>query len=212
MSGGNAVAAPPPRPARRLLALLPLAGFLALAALFWVRLGAGDPSMVPSPLIGRPVPAFALPPLPGRAGPGLDDAALRRGNVTLVNVFASWCAECHDEHAALTALAADPRLQARGVVLDGIAYKDKTEDTRRYLGAKGDPYAAVGVDSAGRTAIDFGVYGVPETFVVKGDGTIAFKLIGPVTDANLGALTDAIAAAGSPGATPGLAPPSEIKP
>ena len=85
-------------------------------------------------------------------------------------------------------LAASPRLKSLGIPIDGIAYKDSDEDARRYLGAKGDPYATVGDDRSGRTAIDFGVYGVPETFVIKGDGTIAYKLIGPVTPDNLGTL------------------------
>ena len=182
--------AAPPR-SRRLLVSLPLLGFGALAALFIVRLGAGDPSAVPSPLIGRPVPSFALPALPGRetgtAG-GLDTAELKAGHVTLVNVFASWCAECHDEHGLLMRIASSPRLKTLGIPIDGIVYKDKAEDARRYLGSKGDPYATVGDDRTGRTAIDFGVYGVPETFVIKGDGTIAYKLIGPVTPDNLATL------------------------
>lgn len=177
-----------PRVGRRLLVLLPLVGFFALAALLLVRLGAGDPSRIPSALIGRAVPAFALPPLPGRSAEGLTDADLRAGHVTLVNVFASWCVECHDEHGALMALAQDPTLKRQGVALDGIVYKDNVEDARRYLGQKGDPYARVGNDSAGRTAIDFGVYGVPETFVVRGDGTIVYKLIGPVTQDNAATL------------------------
>ncbi len=187
-SGAPAGEAPTPR-ARRLVVALPLLAFAALVLLFAVRLGAGDPSRIPSPLIGRPVPDFALPPLPGRAGAaGLDAAALKAGHVTLVNVFASWCAECHDEHEILMALSRSPRLKALGVPLDGIVYKDDPEDARRYLGSKGDPYAAVGDDRKGRTAIDFGVYGVPETFVVKGDGTISYKLIGPVTPDTVGAL------------------------
>ena len=178
----------PARPRRRLLVFLPLLVFFGLAGLFVVRLGAGDPSRVPSALIGHPVPAFSLPPLPGRAeaaARGLAAADLRTGHVTLLNVFASWCPECHDEHQLLVAIAEDPKLKQAGVALDGIVYKDKAEDARRYLGEKGDPYGLVGHDALGRTAIDFGVYGVPETFVVKGDGTIAYKLIGPVTDSNL---------------------------
>ena len=188
---------------RRLLTALPLVIFAGLGALFLVRLGSGDPSRIPSPLIGLPVPEFSLPPLPGRPAPlttsqgadeaaGLDAAALKRGHVTLVNVFASWCAECHDEHEILMMLSKSSRLKELGIPLDGIVYKDKPEDARRYLGSKGDPYAAIGDDRAGRTAIDFGVYGVPETFVVKGDGTLAFKLIGPVTPDNIGTLESEI--------------------
>ncbi len=177
-----------PGTARRLIVLLPLLGFVALAGLFLIELGAGDPARIPSALIGHPVPPFTLAALPGRttgtAG-GLADADLKDGHVTLVNVFASWCAECHDEHGLLMGLARDPQLKARDVTLDGIVYKDKVEDARRYLGQKGDPYARVGNDASGRTGIDFGVYGVPETFVVRGDGTIAYKMIGPVTADNM---------------------------
>ncbi len=184
---------------RRILVLLPLVVFAGLSALLYGRLGSGDPSRIPSPLIGRTVPDFTLPPLPGRdpapgasmAG-GLDSGALRSGHVSLVNVFASWCAECHDEHELLMMLAKAPQLQDLGVRLDGIVYKDKAEDARRYLGTKGDPYSAVGDDRTGRAAIDFGVYGVPETFVVRGDGTIAYKLIGPVTPDNIATLESEI--------------------
>lgn len=172
----------PPRPgSRRLLVLLPLLFFGALAGVFLLRLGAGDPSTLPSALIGREVPKFTLPPLePG--GKGLTDADLRRGRVTLVNVFASWCGPCHEEHPMLMKLAQDRRFD-----LIGINYKDLPENARRFIGAKGDPFKAIGVDANGRTAIDWGVYGVPETFVVRGDGTIAFKLVGPVTDKSLAA-------------------------
>ena len=188
-----------PSRSRRLLVALPLLGFFALAALFLVRLGAGDPSRVPSPLVGRPVPAFDLAALPGlvtTGAPGLASADLARGHVTLLNVFASWCVECHEEHAALLALAADPALEGEGVELDGIAYKDAPDNARRYLGAKGNPFARVGLDASGRTGIDLGVYGVPETFVVRGDGTIAYKLIGGVSAETRPALMAAIAAAG----------------
>lgn len=180
---------------RRFLTFLPLVGFGVLAALFLVRLYAGDPSRLPSALIGHSVPNFALPPVPGLDSPGLKDADLKSGHVSLVNVFASWCVECHDEHEALLRLSADPALQAKGVTLDGIAYKDNAEDTRRYLGAKGNPYRAVGDDASGRTGIDFGVYGVPETFVIRADGTIAYKLVGGVTAETLGPLMAAIAKA-----------------
>ncbi len=180
---------------RRILVVLPLVVFAGLSVLLYGRLGSGDPSRIPSPLIGHIVPDFTLPPLPGRdpapgssVTRGLDSGALRAGHVSLVNVFASWCAECHDEHELLMMLAKAPQLQDLGVMLDGIVYKDKAEDARRYLGTKGDPYNAVGDDRTGRAAIDFGVYGVPETFVVKGDGTIAYKLIGPVTPDNIATL------------------------
>ena len=175
-----------PLPRRRSLVLfLPLVVFAALAGLFFVRLEAGDPSRLPSALIGKSVPAFALPSIPGVPGSGLADADLKQGHVSLVNVFASWCVECHQEHGMLDELARDPALKAAGVVLHGLVYKDNAEDARRYLGAKGNPYALVGMDTSGRTAIDFGVYGVPETFVVKGDGSISYKLVGGVTADNI---------------------------
>ncbi len=197
---GSLPQAPAPRRAR-LLVFLPLLVFLALAALFYVRLGAGDPSLIPSALIGRPAPEFALGALPGLATsgpPGLSTADLREGHVTVLNVFASWCAECHDEHDALLALAQEPALKAQGVTLAGLVYKDESENARRYLGAKGNPFSRIGIDPSGRTGIDFGVYGVPETFVIRGDGTIAYKLVGGISPDNRPALLNAIAAAGQP--------------
>jgi cytochrome c biogenesis protein CcmG, thiol:disulfide interchange protein DsbE len=180
---------------RRSFLALPLVVFGCMAALLLLRLNAGDPSLLPSVMIGRPAPAFALPPVPGLGVPGLGTDDLRDGHLTLLNVFASWCVECHAEHDLLLALAQDPELKAEGVTLAGLAYKDKPEDARRYLGANGNPFAAVGNDEAGRTGIDFGVYGVPETFVIKRDGTIAFKLVGGVTRENLAAFKAEIAKA-----------------
>jgi cytochrome c biogenesis protein CcmG, thiol:disulfide interchange protein DsbE len=170
--------------ARRLWVALPLVIFIALAALLFVRLGSGDPSRIPSALIGKPAPALALPPLEGLARdgapvPGLEPAQFA-GRVTIVNVWASWCVPCHTEHPHLMRLATDPRLR-----LVGINYKDVTENARRFLGRYGNPFAAVGVDANGRSAIEWGVYGVPETFVVGPDGRIAYKLIGPITEENL---------------------------
>src|SRR5690606_22948784 len=141
---------------------------------------------VPSALIGRPVPAFSLPPLEGLSGPGgapvpgFSDAELKRGEVTIVNVWASWCAPCRQEHPLLMELAAEP-----GVRLLGLNYKDNPENARRFLGALGNPFGAVGVDESGRAAIDWGVYGVPETFIVGPDGTIRHKHIGPLTPDSL---------------------------
>ena len=168
---------------RPLLVFLPLLIFLALALLFFIRLFAGDSSLLPSALIGRPVPAFDLPPIEGLTGkPGFSDADLHQGKVSLINVFASWCVPCHEEHPLLLKLAADPRLQNAGVQLFGLAYKDDPANIRRFLGQKGDPFMRVGADRNGRTAIDFGVYGVPETYVVKGDGTIAYRFVGPLSE------------------------------
>ena len=165
-------------PQRRLLALLPLLVVVLLAALFFFRLFAGDASRIPSALIGQSAPPLDLNGLDG--APGLKDADLRAGHVSLVNVFGSWCLPCHAEHETLMALAADKDLAAKGVALYGVAQKDDPENLRRFLGAKGDPYARIGLDRDGRAGIDWGVYGVPETFVVKGDGTIAYKFIGPM--------------------------------
>jgi cytochrome c biogenesis protein CcmG/thiol:disulfide interchange protein DsbE len=163
----------------RLLVLTPLLIFGALAILFFARLFAGDASRIPSALIGQSAPPLDLPALDGAAG--VKDADLRQGHVSVVNVFASWCIPCHEEHAVLIDLAADKALAAKGVRLIGVAQKDDPENVRRFLGAKGNPYASVGLDRDGRAGIDWGVYGVPETFIVKGDGAVAFKLIGPMT-------------------------------
>ena len=167
----------PPR-RRRWLATLPLILFVGLATLLFVRLFAGDSSRVPSALIGQSAPSLDLPGLDG--GPGLADADLRQGHVTIVNVFASWCQPCRGEHEFLMALAQDPALKAKGVTLVGVAQKDPPENVRRFLGALGDPYAKIGLDGDGRAGIDWGVYGVPETFIVRGDGVIAYKQIGPI--------------------------------
>jgi cytochrome c biogenesis protein CcmG/thiol:disulfide interchange protein DsbE len=172
----------PAAPRRKLALFAPLVAFLLLAVLFFFRLFAGDASRLPSALIGKQAPVFALPALPGFPGVGpLASDDLRKGHVSLVNVFASWCAPCRDEHAQLMALARDSRLTERGVALSGLAYKDDPANSRRFLEEVGNPYSAIGVDLAGRVAIDFGVYGVPETFVIRGDGTIAYKFIGPLT-------------------------------
>ncbi len=169
---------------RRLIVFLPLVVFLALAGLFMLRLGAGDPSRIPSALIGHPAPQTNLPPLSGltRDGkpvPGLDSADFK-GEVTLLNVWASWCVPCREEATVLVALAADRRLR-----IVGINYKDQPDNARRFLGRYGNPFVANGADDNGRAAIEWGVYGVPETFVLGRDGRIAYKLIGPITPDNL---------------------------
>jgi len=169
---------------RAWLMSLPLIAFAALAAVFWFRLGSGDPSQIPSALIGHPAPQTPLPPLQGLLDngapvPGLDPAAFK-GKVSLVNVWASWCVPCHDEAPLLTELAKDKRLQ-----LIGIDYKDAPDNARRFLGRYGNPFGTVGVDGNGRAAIEWGVYGVPETFVVGREGTIVYKLVGPITPDNI---------------------------
>ena len=184
----GSASSPTEAPARgsriRILYLVPLFVFAALALLFLVRLYAGDPSQVPSALIGRPVPAFTLEPLPslshaGQQVPGLSDADLK-GRVTVVNVWASWCVPCRQEHPALVELAKNPTVR-----VVGINYKDNPENARRFLGSLGNPFAAIGIDPTGRAAIDWGVYGVPETFVVGPDGTIRHKHIGPLLPAQV---------------------------
>ncbi len=172
---------------RKLLVALPLVLFLALAALFLYRLGAGDPSRIPSALIGREAPQASLPAVAGlmqdgKPIPGIE-AADFKGNVTLVNVWASWCVPCHDEVPQLEELSKDKRIR-----LVGINYKDQPDNARRFIGRYGNPFAAVGSDPNGRAAIEWGVYGVPETFVVGRDGRIAYKLVGPITEQNLKAV------------------------
>jgi cytochrome c biogenesis protein CcmG/thiol:disulfide interchange protein DsbE len=169
---------------RTLLLLIPLAVFVALAALFFFRLGVGDPNRIPSALIGREVPQTELPPVEGllqdgKPVPGLSPS-LFAGKVTLVNVWASWCVPCHDEAPLLDRMAKDKRFQ-----IVGINYKDQPDNARRFIGRYGNPFVAVGADPNGRAAIDWGVYGVPETFVVGKDGRIAYKLVGPITEQNL---------------------------
>jgi cytochrome c biogenesis protein CcmG/thiol:disulfide interchange protein DsbE len=169
-----------PRRGSRWLLFVPIVAFAGLAALFFIRLHSGDASLLPSALIGRPVPRFDLPPLAGVATPGLSDVDLRQGRVTLVNVFASWCVPCHAEHPVLMDIARDPQLRER-ITLVGLAYKDEPENTRRFLGQGGNPFARIGVDRSGRTGIDLGVYGVPETYVIKPDGTIFYRFVGPLS-------------------------------
>ncbi|MCM5559758.1 DsbE family thiol:disulfide interchange protein [Pleomorphomonas sp. JP5] len=191
----------PTRRRAKLLALVPLALFLALAVLFYAKLGAGDPSEIPSALIDKPVPEFQLEPIAGlmRDGvpvPGLSTADLAKG-VSVVNVFASWCAPCRAEHPLLTGLAQDPRFR-----LYGLNYKDADDQALRFLNGLGNPYAAVGADRKGRVGIDWGVYGVPETFVVA-NGRIAAKLVGPLTPDRISAelmpaIEKAIAAQAAP--------------
>jgi cytochrome c biogenesis protein CcmG/thiol:disulfide interchange protein DsbE len=169
---------------RKLVVYLPLALFMALAVLFLIRLGAGDISRIPSALIGRPAPATELPGVPGleRDGkpvPGLSSLRFKDA-VTVLNVWASWCVPCHDEAPLLVKLAADSRIR-----VVGINYKDQPDNARRFLGRYGNPFAENGVDANGRASIEWGVYGVPETFVIGRDGRIAYKLIGPITPRNL---------------------------
>ncbi len=157
---------------------VPLALFAALAGYFGVALFSGrDPRELPSALIDRPMPGFALPGL-GEGG-GVAAEGLR-GGVVVVNFFASWCAPCRVEHPLLLRLARQERVH-----VVGIAYKDRPEDSRRFLAELGDPYRGVGVDRDGRVGIDFGLYGVPETYVVDRAGHIRKRFVGPLTPALL---------------------------
>ncbi|MCB1471986.1 MAG: DsbE family thiol:disulfide interchange protein [Rhodobiaceae bacterium] len=163
----------------RALILIPLVVFMGLAILFYFRLGAGDASRVPSALIGKEAPAFSLAALDGLTNgsgpvPGFSRADLD-GKVSVVNVWASWCVPCREEHPFIEELAKDDRF-----TVYGLNYKDKDENARRFLGRYGNPFDAVGVDANGRVGIDWGVYGVPETFIVDRAGRIAYKHVGPI--------------------------------
>jgi len=163
--------APGSRP--RLAGYMPLLVFLVMAVFFAIGLTM-NPRDIPSPLIGKPVPEFRLPPVQGRTL-GLASADLR-GQVSMVNVFASWCVACREEHPVLMGL------QQKGIVpIHGLNYKDKPDDAQAWLDQLGDPYTRTGADISGRVAIDWGVYGVPETFIIDRDGRIAHKHIGAIT-------------------------------
>lgn len=155
----------------RLLALLPLAVFGLLAAAFYWGLWNND-ERLPSTLIGKQVPEFALPPIEGRHD-GLSSADLQ-GQVSLVNVWASWCVPCRTENPLLVELA-----EAGTVPIYGINYKDDPEEALAFLEELGDPFTRIGADRSGRAAIDWGVYGLPETFVIDAEGRIAYKHVGP---------------------------------
>ena len=157
---------------RRLLYLLPVLVFVGVGIGLAVGL-TRDPGVLPSALLDRPVPAFDLPPIEGRGGAGLSSAELS-GGVALVNVFASWCVPCRAEHPVLMGLA------ERGVPIYGINYKDRPEQAAAWLDELGDPFREVGADRDGRVSIDWGVYGVPETFVIGPDGRIRHKFVGPL--------------------------------
>ena len=165
---------------RRLAVFLPAMIFVGMAVL----LGWGltrNASDLPSALLGKPVPEFSLPPVHGRTL-GLSSKDLR-GEVSLVNVFASWCLACREEHPVFMQLAASGT-----VPLHGLNYKDRPHDAARWLDTMGDPYTRTGADPSGRVAIDWGVYGVPETFLIDRDGKIAYKLVGPITALNIEAV------------------------
>lgn len=186
MSETSEEARPPANTGRsRLFVFLPLVAFALLAAIFAFQLMSGqDASVLPSALIGKPAPATALEPIPGltkdgKQVPGLDPLDFS-GHLTLVNVFASWCVPCREEQPILMQLSADKRFR-----MVGFNYKDKPENARAFLNEMGDPFEAVGSDPKGVNGIEWGVYGVPETYLVGPKGTILYKHVGPFTEASV---------------------------
>jgi len=170
---------------RIVLAALPLAVFIALALIFWTQLNSGrDISEIPSALIGTKAPWRDLDPLTGATKDGAPVPALTtqtaRGKLTLVNFWASWCVPCRQEHPVILQLSKDPR-----ITVVGVNYKDGAENALRFLGELGNPFSAIGLDPAGRMAIDWGVYGIPESYLVGPDGTILYKRVGPFDDKSL---------------------------
>lgn len=170
---------------RLILAALPLAIFLGLALIFWTQLNSGrDISEIPSALIGTKAPFRDLEPLAGATRDGAPVPALTaqavKGKLTLVNFWASWCVPCRQEHPVILSLSKDPRL-----TVVGVNYKDGSENALRFLGELGNPFSAIGLDPVGKMAIDWGVYGIPESYLVGPDGTILYKKVGPFDDKSL---------------------------
>ena len=164
------------------LRALPVVLFGALTIAFAIALYGGDPSKLPSTLVGKPVPPTSFPPIEGllrdgRPMPGFASADLARGHPSVVNFWASWCAPCIEEYPLLGRLKS-----MTGVDLYGVNYKDTPEAARRFIGRFGNPFTAIGTDAKGRNAIDWGVYGMPETFIVDGRGVAVYKHIGALTE------------------------------
>lgn len=169
----------------QLLRILPVVVFAVLAGFFAMALRSGDPSLLPSTLVGKPVPKTVFPSIEGleaegKPEPGFTSADLAKGKISIVNYWASWCVPCVDEHPLLELLKAES-----GVDIYGVNYKDQASAARRFLGRYGNPFTAVGADADGRAAIDWGVYGTPETFVVNGKGDVIYKHVGPITEESL---------------------------
>lgn len=165
--------------------VVPVIIFAALAVMFGLALTSGDPSKLPSALLGKPVPETTFAALEGLNKddgpvPGFASSDLGGGEVRVINFWASWCVPCVAEHPMLVELVA-----RTGVPLYGVNYKDQADAARRFLGRYSNPFTAVGVDPVGRGAIDWGVYGMPETFVIAADGTIAYKHVGPISETSL---------------------------
>ena len=165
----------------QLLRLLPVLIFAALAGFFAIALYSGDPSRLPSTLVGKPIPPSDFPPVKGletdgKPEPGFKSSDLAKGKVSVVNYWASWCEPCIEEHPFLEQLKRDAAIEVYGV-----SYKDQASAARRFIGRFGNPFTAVGTDADGRTAIDWGVYGTPETFIVNGKGEVVLKHVGAIT-------------------------------
>ncbi len=162
----------------RFIYVVPALIFVIVAGyLFWGLNPDRDPRAIPTVMIDKPAPVFDLAPIAGMAGPGLATADLKTGETTLVNFFASWCIPCRVEHRFLTELA-----ERDGVRLVGINYKNHPDQARPWLKKLGNPYARIGADVSGRVAIDWGVYGVPETYIVDGAGRIRYRHLGPIDE------------------------------
>lgn len=159
---------------RKLLVILPALVLSAMLAVFLVRLERGGEPVAPSTLIGKPAPQFDLPGYDAEH-PGLSDKDLRQGSVTLVNVFASWCAPCIAEMPQLKALS-----EKHGITVHAIAWKDQPEKMAEIFAQYGNPFRRIGMDTKGRAVIEWGISGVPETFVVRGDGTVVYRHVGDI--------------------------------
>jgi cytochrome c biogenesis protein CcmG/thiol:disulfide interchange protein DsbE len=161
---------------KRWIFILPVAGFAVLAYFLFRSLWAPAPDIIPSALLNKPAPRLILPALDGKTA-AFTPADLTAGHVSVINVFASWCAPCRTETSQLAAMSNLP-----GVALYGLVQKDKPEAARAFLNEVGNPFAKIARDDDGRASIEWGVYGVPETFVVDGKGVVRFKYVGPLTD------------------------------
>ena len=177
-----AAAVPTTQPLRLDALLVPLLIFAAIAGLFtFALMRPGDPTKIPSALIGRPAPQIALAALEGvveggKPVPGIATADFARGSPVIVNFWASWCVPCVEEHPHLVGLK-----QRTGATILGVNHKDQVANARRFLSRYGNPFTAIGSDGNGRASIEWGVYGMPETFVVDGQGIVVYKHVGPLS-------------------------------